>query len=99
MNLPRLSLLLCVLALATGAAPFVRGQVEPRRAAPAQTDPNAPRPEQVVLNAIRAHPMTAPYPIVATWQKDTVVLAGRVGTKAGPRHGRPAGDRGGLSVP
>ena len=39
------------------------------------------RPEQVVLSAIRSHPLTAPYPIVATWQKDKVVLAGRVGTK------------------
>ena len=82
MHLPRLALPFCMFALATGAGPFVHGQVEPRRATAAQTDLNTPRPEQVVLNAIRAHPMTAPYPIVATWQKDKVVLAGRVGTKA-----------------
>ena len=30
---------------------------------------------------MRANPLTAPYPIAATWQKGTVVLSGRVGTK------------------
>jgi hypothetical protein len=81
MNLPRLTLPLTALALLGIGEPLVQGQVQPRRATPVQIDPNAPRPEQVVLSAIRAHPMTAAYPIVTTWQKDKVVLSGRVGTK------------------
>jgi BON domain len=80
MNTPRLSLPLTALALVAGGLPVV-GQVQPRRATPAQAAQSAPRPEQVVLSAIRSHPLTAPYPIVATWQKGKVVLAGRVGTK------------------
>jgi osmotically-inducible protein OsmY len=42
---------------------------------------DSPSPDQVVLGAIRANPVTAPYPISATWQKNKVILAGRVGTK------------------
>jgi hypothetical protein len=38
------------------------------------------RPESIVLNAIRAKPLTAPYPINATWRDGAVVLSGRVGT-------------------
>jgi hypothetical protein len=81
MNPPRSSLPLLALAVFAGGEPIVRAQVEPRRAAPVQTASSAPRPELVVLSAIRSHPLTAPYPIVAIWQKDKVVLAGRVGTK------------------
>ncbi len=80
MNPPRLSLLFSVLALLAGGTSVV-GQVEPRRAPPAQVAQSAARPEQVVLSAIRSHPLTAPYPIVATWQKGKVVLSGTVGTK------------------
>ncbi len=39
------------------------------------------RPEWIVQNALRANPLTAPYPIAATWRHDRVVLVGRVGTK------------------
>jgi hypothetical protein len=81
MNPLRLSLPLFVLAVLANGAPAVVGQVQPRRATAAEAAPGAPRPEQVVLSAIRSHPVTAPYPIAATWQKGKVVLAGRVGTK------------------
>jgi osmotically-inducible protein OsmY len=81
MNLPRLSLSFTALALLAGGTPVVVGQVEPRRPAAAQVPQTAPRPEQVVLSAIRSHPLTAPYPISATWQKGKVVLSGIVGTK------------------
>ena len=37
-------------------------------------------PEAIVLSAIRANPVTAPYAIAATWKKGAVVLSGRVGT-------------------
>ena len=71
-----------VLALLAGGTSVVVGQVEPRPCDAGSSEPRArPRPEQVVLSAIRSHPLTAPYPIMATWQKGKVVLAGRVGTK------------------
>lgn len=38
------------------------------------------RPDAIVLSAIRANPLTAPYAINATWRNGTVVLSGRVGT-------------------
>ncbi len=38
------------------------------------------QPDAIVLSAIRANPLTAPYPITAAWRNGTVVLAGRVGT-------------------
>ncbi len=41
----------------------------------------AQRPEAIVQNAMRANPVTAPYPIIATWRDGKVVLSGRVGTK------------------
>jgi osmotically-inducible protein OsmY len=81
MNSPRLSLLFSALALLAGGTSVVVGQVEPRRVPSAQVAPSTPRPELVVLNAIRSHPVTAPYPIMATWQKGKVVLSGVVGTK------------------
>ena len=39
------------------------------------------RPDVTVQNALRANPLTAPYPIAATWRNGAVVLSGRVGTK------------------
>ncbi len=45
-----------------------------------QADPAGVRAAAIVLNAIRANPLTAPYPIRASWSNGTVVLAGRVGT-------------------
>jgi osmotically-inducible protein OsmY len=81
MNPPRLSLPFSALALLAGGTSVVVGQVEPRRVPPAQAVQSVRRPEQVVLSAIRSHPLTAPYPIMATWQKGKVVLSGPVGTK------------------
>ncbi|MGC8640991.1 MAG: BON domain-containing protein, partial [Isosphaeraceae bacterium] len=40
------------------------------------------RPEIIVLGALRANPVTAPYGIMTSWKKGAVVLSGRVGTKA-----------------
>lgn len=39
------------------------------------------RPETAVAQALRSHPVTAPYPIAVTWRAGQVVLSGRVGTK------------------
>jgi len=39
------------------------------------------RPEIVVLQALRSHPITAPYWIATSWRNGQVVLSGRVGTK------------------
>ena len=39
------------------------------------------RPEWIVQNALRANPLTAPYPIAVSWRDGVVVLLGRVGTK------------------
>ena len=69
------------LAILAGGASAVLGQDAPRPAKPAEDAPNVPRPEIVVLDAIRSHPLTAPYPIATSWRKGTVVLSGRVGTK------------------
>jgi osmotically-inducible protein OsmY len=44
------------------------------------TSDQASRPDQVVLHALQANPITAPYRIATTWQKGKVVLSGRVGT-------------------
>ncbi len=38
------------------------------------------RPEAIVLSAIRANPVTAPYAIATAWKNGAVVLSGRVGT-------------------
>lgn len=40
------------------------------------------RPEDVVLQALRANPVTSPYPITASLDKGRIVLSGRVGTTA-----------------
>jgi hypothetical protein len=57
------------------------GQVVPRLAGPPQGVTNAPRPDEVVLSAMRSNPLTASYPIMVNWQKGKVILSGRVGTK------------------
>jgi hypothetical protein len=40
------------------------------------------RPESIVLQAIKANPMCAPYQIRTAWQKGAVVISGRVGSNA-----------------
>jgi hypothetical protein len=39
------------------------------------------RPDAAVLNALRLHPVTAPYLITSSWREGAVVLSGVVGTK------------------
>lgn len=48
---------------------------------PRSTPVDANRPEVVVFQALRNHPITAPYPIATTYRAGQVVLSGRVGTK------------------
>jgi osmotically-inducible protein OsmY len=50
-------------------------------ARPTSETTNVARVELQVLTAIRGHPLTAPYPITATWKRGAVVLSGVVGTK------------------
>jgi len=69
------------LAVLVGGASAVLGQDGSRPAKETGDAGNVPRPETVVLNAIRSHPVTAPYAITTSWRKGAVVLAGRVGTK------------------
>jgi len=38
------------------------------------------QPDAIVLSAIRANPLTAPYAINASWRNGKVILSGRVGT-------------------
>jgi len=38
------------------------------------------QPDAIVLSAIRANPLTAPYAINASWRNGEVILSGRVGT-------------------
>ncbi|WP_406695422.1 BON domain-containing protein [Singulisphaera sp. Ch08] len=42
---------------------------------------DANRPEIVVFQTLRSHPVTAPYRIATTWRAGQVVLSGRVATK------------------
>ena len=74
---------LAVTALFLGAVglPSALAQETRRPAATGQAT-EAPRAELQVLAALRAHPVTAPYPISVTWNRRAVVLSGRVGTKA-----------------
>ncbi len=77
---------IAALALFAGGPFTLSGQEPSRPAAPAQVAPrfaapDAGRPEILVLNAIRSHPLTAPYPITAVWKDGKVVLSGAVGTK------------------
>jgi BON domain len=71
-----------VVSLAGGTMSAARAQDVPRPAAPAPQSNEVPRIELLVLRALRAHPQTAPYPIMTSWRKGAVVLSGRVGTKA-----------------
>ena len=70
-----------VLAILAGGASTVPAQDGSRPIKPAEDSKNLPRPEVVVWNAIRSHPVTAPYPITTSLRNGTVVLSGRVGTK------------------
>jgi osmotically-inducible protein OsmY len=72
---------LAVLALTTWAIPAAIGQVKATAAKPTAQATDLPRVDVQVLTALRAHPLTAPYPIAATWKKGAVVLSGVVGTK------------------
>jgi osmotically-inducible protein OsmY len=51
---------------------------------PASSAPTSPErtgtPDKVVLQALQANPITAPYAITTTWKKGQIVLSGRVGT-------------------
>jgi osmotically-inducible protein OsmY len=69
------------LAVITCGANAVHGQAAPRPVKEANDAQNVPRPEVVVSEAIRSHPLTAPYPIGVSWRKGKVVLSGVVGTK------------------
>jgi BON domain len=74
--------LLSALVLLIGGSRDVAGQEARRAASPPQKEAaSLPRPELIVLNAIRANPVTAPYFIRTTWRKGAVELSGRVGTK------------------
>ena len=70
------------LAILAGGSSFAWGQNAP---VPSGSGPGqaatVERPEVIVQNALRANPLTAPYPIAATWRNGVVVLSGRVGTK------------------
>src|SRR5271166_3002454 len=71
---------LAVVAQALVEVPAARGQ---QGYPPVYRMPSAARsdqPDVIVLSAIRANPLTAPYPITAACRNGTVVLAGRVGT-------------------
>jgi osmotically-inducible protein OsmY len=72
---------LAALALVALGAPSACGQASAKPAKETSEANTAARPEIAILNAIRAHPLTAPYPITTSWQKGAVVLSGRVGTK------------------
>jgi osmotically-inducible protein OsmY len=71
---------LVIVAQALVQVPAARGQqgYPPgyRMPSPGRSD----QPDAIVLSAIRANPLTAPYPITAAWRNGTVVLSGRVGT-------------------
>jgi BON domain len=72
----------CLLAVtqALVQVPAVLGQ---QGYPPGYRVPSAQRsdqPDSIVLSAIRANPLTAPYAITAAWRNGKVILAGRVGT-------------------
>ena len=69
-----------ILILGTSGISAAKGQGV---AVPARPGPQAAAVsrELQVLTALRSHPLTAGYPIMATWSKGAVVLSGGVGTK------------------
>jgi osmotically-inducible protein OsmY len=70
------------LAVVAGFAGLARGQqVAPSSAAPRQADDPQMRPEVIMVRALRANPLTAPYAINVAWRDGIVILSGRVGTK------------------
>jgi osmotically-inducible protein OsmY len=69
------------LAILAGGTSFSSGQVAPGQSTRPRQAVVLERPELTVQNALRANPLTAPYPIAATWRNGVVVLSGRVGTK------------------
>jgi len=71
---------LVVVAQALVHVPAARGQ---QGYPPGSLMPSAARsdqPDAIVLSAIRANPLTAPYAINASWRNGKVILSGRVGT-------------------
>jgi len=58
------------------------GQKTPQDSAPSTPPSKAQRPEAIVLKAIQANPVSAPYRIKTSWQKGLVVISGRVGSSA-----------------
>jgi osmotically-inducible protein OsmY len=69
------------LAILAGGTSFSPGQEAPGQSIRSRQAMTVERPEVTVQNALRANPLTAPYPIAATWRNGVVVLSGRVGTK------------------
>jgi hypothetical protein len=72
---------LAALAFLAGGTTAALAQEPSPPAKPATVADKVSRPEAVVLNAIRSHPVTAPYPITASWRKGALELSGVVGTK------------------
>ena len=72
----------CLVAVARALVqvPAARGQQGYPPGYPVPSAVRSDQPDAIVLSAIRANPLTAPYAITAAWRNGTVVLAGRVGT-------------------
>lgn len=66
--------------LGLGSVP-ARSAEDPRPAAVSTPSTVVVSPELAILQALRTNPITAPYPISATWRGGRVVLSGVVGTK------------------
>jgi osmotically-inducible protein OsmY len=69
------------LAILAGGTSISSGQEAPRQSTRPRQAVVLERPELTVRNALRANPLTAPYPIATTWRSGVVILSGRVGTK------------------
>jgi osmotically-inducible protein OsmY len=74
-----LSLMALAVSACVSTASF--GQDGSRPAKPAQPPRKLSEREIIVLSALRAHPLTAPYPFATSLKSGDVVLSGRVGTK------------------